>query len=104
MGGGLPDLLQYYIGGGLPNLLQYYIGVGIESLLQYYSFEMKMEGFNPFSALNELKSDYFICLIWIYYYAFCRQFGKISQIRVFKGCAQIIIIVGGLFEIHDEIT
>ena len=25
-GGGLPDLLQYYIGGGLPNLLQYYIG------------------------------------------------------------------------------
>ena len=26
MGGGLPDLLQYYIGGGLPNLLQYYIG------------------------------------------------------------------------------
>ena len=25
-GGGLPDLLQYYIGGGLLNLLQYYIG------------------------------------------------------------------------------
>ena len=25
-GGGLPDLLQYYIGGSLPNLLQYYIG------------------------------------------------------------------------------
>ena len=25
-GGGLPDLLQYYMGGGLPNLLQYYIG------------------------------------------------------------------------------
>ena len=52
MGGGLPDLLQYYIGGGLPNLLQYYIGVGIESLLQYYSFGRKMEGYNPFSALN----------------------------------------------------
>ena len=51
-GGGLPDLLQYYIGGGLPNLLQYYIGVGLESLLQYYSFERKMEGYNPFSALN----------------------------------------------------
>ena len=27
-GGGLPDLLQYYIGGGLPNSLQYYIGGG----------------------------------------------------------------------------
>ena len=50
-GGGLPDLLQYYIGGGLPNLLQYYIGVGLESLLQYYSFVRKMEGYNPFSAL-----------------------------------------------------
>ena len=51
-GGGLPDLLQYYIGGGLPNLLQYYIGGGLESLLQYYSFERKMEGYIPFSALN----------------------------------------------------
>ena len=51
MGGGLPDLLQYYIGGGLPNLLQYYIGGGLESLLQYYSFERKMEGYIPFSAL-----------------------------------------------------
>ena len=51
-GAGLPDLLQYYIGGGLPNLLQYYIGGGLESLLQYYSFERKMEGYIPFSALN----------------------------------------------------
>ena len=51
-GGGLPDLLQYYIGVGLPNLLQYYIGRGLERLLQYYSFERKMEGYNPFSALD----------------------------------------------------
>ena len=50
-GGGLPDLLQYYIGGGVPNLLQYYIGGGLESLLQCYSFERKMEGYIPFSAL-----------------------------------------------------
>ena len=45
----------YYVirdGGGLPDLLQYYIGVGLESLLQVYSFERKMEGYNPFSALN----------------------------------------------------
>ena len=54
MGGGrgLPDLSQYYIGVGLTNLLQYYIGGGLESLLQYYSFERKMEGYIPFSALN----------------------------------------------------
>ena len=45
----------YYVirdGGGLPDFLQYYTGVGLESLLQYYSFERKMEGYNPFSALN----------------------------------------------------
>ena len=60
MGGGLPDLLQYYIGGDLPNLLQYYIGGGLGSLLQYYSFERKMEGYNPFSALNKLKDFHFI--------------------------------------------
>ena len=52
MGGGLPDLLQYYIGVGLPNLLQYYMGGGLESLLQYCSFERKMEGYNPYLALN----------------------------------------------------
>ena len=38
--------------GGLPDLLQYYIGGSLESLLQYFSFEMKMEGYSPFSALN----------------------------------------------------
>ena len=59
-GGGLPHLLQYYIGGGLLNLLQYYIGGGRQNLLQYYSFERKMEGYNPFSALNKLKGFHFI--------------------------------------------
>ena len=33
---------------------------GLESLLQYYSFEKKMEGYNPFSALNLVKSHHFI--------------------------------------------
>ena len=56
---------------------------------------MKMEGSNPFSALNELKSDYFTCLIQISNYAYRRQFGKMLRIRVFRVCAQIIIIVGG---------
>ena len=47
-------------GGGLPDLLQYYIGGGLLNLLQYYSFERKMEGYNPFSALNKLKGFHFI--------------------------------------------
>ena len=50
-GGGLTDLLQYYIGGVSP--IYYNITEGsLESFLQYYSFERKMEGYNPFSALN----------------------------------------------------
>ena len=47
-------------GGGLLNLLQYYRGGGLQNLLQYYSFERKMEGYNPFSALNKLKCYHFI--------------------------------------------
>ena len=58
-GGGLPDLLEYYMGGGLPNLLQYYIGGGLESLLQYYSFEWKMEGYIPFELSK--KSPFHTC-------------------------------------------
>ena len=46
--------------GGLPDLLQYYMGGGLLNLLQYYSFERKMEGYNPFSALNKLKGFHFI--------------------------------------------
>ena len=34
-----------------PSLIDDLTG-GLESLLQYYSFERKMEGYNPFSALN----------------------------------------------------
>ena len=52
MGGGLPDLLQYYIGGGSPQFITILHRGGLESLLQYYSFERKMEGYNPFSALD----------------------------------------------------
>ena len=33
---------------------------GCQNLLQYYSFERKMEGYNPFSALNKLKGFHFI--------------------------------------------
>ena len=35
-------------------------GGGLQNLLQYYSFERKMEGYNPFSALNKLKGFHFI--------------------------------------------
>ena len=34
-----------------PSLIDDLTG-GLESLLQYYSFERKMEGYNPFSALD----------------------------------------------------
>ena len=37
-GGGLPDLLQYYMGGGQLHLLQYYMGGGPPNLLQYYNW------------------------------------------------------------------
>ena len=33
---------------------------GLQSSLQYYSLEMKMEGYNPFSAINKLKSVFHI--------------------------------------------
>ena len=32
-GGGLPDLLQYYIWAGLPNSLHYYIGGSLEFII-----------------------------------------------------------------------
>ena len=51
-GGGSSRFITILHRGGLPNLLQYYIGRGLERLLQYYSFERKMEGYNPFSALD----------------------------------------------------
>ena len=51
-GGGSSRFITILHGGGLPNLLQYYIERGLERLLQYYSFERKMEGYNPFSALD----------------------------------------------------
>ena len=51
-GGGSSRFITILHRGGLPNLLQYHMGEGLESLLQYYSFERKMEGYNPFSALN----------------------------------------------------
>ena len=31
--------------------------------------------------------------MWIYDYAFCREFGKMSQIHVFRWSAQIITIL-----------
>ena len=45
---------------GSPQFITILHGVGLESLLQYYSFERKMEGYNPFSALNYVKSHHFI--------------------------------------------
>ena len=60
----LIDLIQFFKrvkgGGGSPQFITILHRVGLESLLQYYSFERKMEGYNPFSALNKLKGFHFI--------------------------------------------
>ena len=32
-------------------------GRGVPDLLQYYSFERKIEGYNPFSALNKVNKS-----------------------------------------------
>ena len=43
-------------------------GGGLQSLFQYYSSERKMECYNPFSALNKVKSHHFILLnlnLWL---------------------------------------
>ena len=43
--------------------------------------------------------------MWTYDYAFCREFGKMSQLRVFRGSAQVIVIVHrGVIEIYYNIT
>ena len=39
-------------GGGSSRFITILHRGGLESLLHYYSFERKMEGYNPFSALN----------------------------------------------------
>ena len=51
MGGGLPDLLQYYIGEGLPNLLQYYIGVALKVYYNITVLEGKKKVIIPFQLL-----------------------------------------------------
>ena len=46
--------------GGSPQFITILQRRGLQNLLQYYSFERKMEGYNPFSALNKLKCYHFI--------------------------------------------
>ena len=46
--------------GGSPQFITILHRGGRQNLLQYYSFERKMEGYNPFSALNKLKGFHFI--------------------------------------------
>ena len=45
--------------GGSPQFITILHRGGRQNLLQYYSFEKKMEGYNPFSALNYVKSRHF---------------------------------------------
>ena len=46
--------------GGSPQFITILHRGGLQNLLQYYSFERKMEGYNPFSALNKLKGFHFV--------------------------------------------
>ena len=46
--------------GGPPQFITILQRGGLQNLLQYYSFERKMEGYNPFSALNLVKRGYFV--------------------------------------------
>ena len=91
---------------------------GRQNLLQYYSFERKMEGYNPFSALNKLKGFHFI----LFNADLCLRI--LSQIRkkvantFLGGSTQIITILhrrghwnllqyykgGGVFPIYYNIT
>ena len=41
--------------GGSPQFITILHRGGCQNLLQYYSFERKMEGYNPFSALNKVN-------------------------------------------------
>ena len=54
---------------------------------------MKMEGYNPFLALNKSKNDYFIFLSGIYDYAFCRNLETCREYAFLGGSAQIITIL-----------
>ena len=58
---------------------------GLQNLLQYYSFERKIEGYNPFSALNKLKVFHFILFNADLCLRVLSRFGKMSQIRVSRG-------------------
>ena len=44
--------------------------------------------------------------MWIYDFAFCCKFRKMSQIHAFRGAAQIVTILhrGGVIEIYYNIT
>ena len=51
-GGGSSRFITILHRGGSPQFITILHRGGLESLLQYYSFERKMEGYIPFSALN----------------------------------------------------
>ena len=72
-------------GRGSPQFITILHRGGLQNLLQYYSFERKMEGYNPFSALNKLKVFHFILFNADLCLRVLSRFGKMSQIRVSRG-------------------
>ena len=79
---------------------------GLQNLLQHYSFERKMEGYNPFSALNRIKGFHFIP----FNADLCLR--VLSRIR--KKCRKYAFLggpprllryyIGGVIEIYYNIT
>ena len=57
---GAVHILRNTEGGGTSQFITILHRGGLESLLKYYSFARKMEGYNPFSAVNKLNGFQFI--------------------------------------------
>ena len=79
---------------------------GLQNLLQYYSFERKMEGCNPFSALNKLKGFHFILFnVDLCLHVLSQIRKKIANIRFQMGPPRLLrYYVGGVTEIYYNIT
>ena len=92
--------------GGSPQFITILHRGGLQNLLQYYSFERKMEGYNPFSALNKLKGFHFIlfnadlCLrVLSHIWKKCRKYAFLG------GPPRLLrYYIGGVIEIYYNTT
>ena len=72
-------------GRGSPQFITILYRGGLQNLLQYYSFERKIEGYNPFSALNYVKSHHFILVyVDLWFHVLLRILKNVANTR-FRG-------------------